>query len=314
MKGKSIEDLRFIEAVQERDMDLLLLEELIVSAEFRDWIVNQITGEKIKEFIGAWHSICDSKSEFDIVVFFLSESGARYALFIEDKIGATAQENQPQRYANRGQEGIVKKEWDVFKTCIVAPKRYLEYNKEAREYDSQLSYEELAAWFSKTNSERGVFKTMMINEAIEQNRRGYTKIHDEKTTDFHKKYYQYVQENYPELEMKEPVSLPVGESWIYFRPQILKKKMSIVHKGAWGFVDLQIAGYGEKLDYLETILNPFMKKNMKIAKAAKSASVRVIVPKIDTTLDFDNQLQSIKKGLATAKRLLKVGTSVVDKI
>jgi hypothetical protein len=37
MKGKSIEDLRFVEAVQERDIDLLLLEEVIASAEFRNW-------------------------------------------------------------------------------------------------------------------------------------------------------------------------------------------------------------------------------------------------------------------------------------
>jgi hypothetical protein len=314
MKGKSIEDLRFIEAVQERDMDLLLLEELIVSAEFRGWIVEQITGEKIKEFMGAWHSICDSKSEFDIVVLFLSESGTRYAIFIEDKIGAMAQKDQPQRYANRGHEGIVKKEWDVFKTCIVAPKRYLEINKEAKEYDSQLSYEELGAWFLKANSERYGFKNKMIKEAIEQNRRGYTKIHDEKTTDFHRKYHQYAKENYPELEMKEPLSSPIGQSWIYFHPRRLKKKMEIVHKGAWGFVDLQIAGHGEKIDYIEKILNPFMKEDMEIVKTGKSASLRIIVPKVDSTLKFDNQMKNIEKSLAIAKKLLKVGALIVDKI
>ena len=162
MKNKNIEDLRFIEAVQERDMDLLLLEELIVSAEFREWIVKQITGERIKEFIGAWHSICDSKSEFDIVFIFLSESGKKYALFIEDKIGAMAQRNQPQRYASRGHEGIVKKEWDVSKTCIVAPKEYLEMNREAKEYNSQLSYEDISAWFLKNNSERHKFKNQKV--------------------------------------------------------------------------------------------------------------------------------------------------------
>jgi hypothetical protein len=114
--------------------------------------------------------------------------------------------------------------------------------------------------------------------------------------------------------MKEPSSSPIGQSWIYFCPKRLKKKMNIVHKGAWGFVNLQIAGYGGKVDYIEKILNPFMKKDMEIVKTGKSASLRVIVPKVDSILEFDNQMENIRKSLAIAKKLLKIGELIVNKI
>ncbi len=314
MKNKSIENQNFIEAVQERDIDLLLLEEITVSVEFREWIVKQITGEKIKKFVEPKHSVSDSNSEFDIVLIFISESGKKHALLIEDKIGAMAQKNQPQRYSKRGDEGVVNREWDVFKTCIIAPERYLKNNKEAKEYSSQISYEAIGKWFLEHKSERYDFKNRMIKEAIEQNRRGYTKIPDEKTTDFHKKYYVHVKNNCPELEMREPRSSPAGQSWIYFSPRILKKKMYIVHKGDRGVVDLQIDGYGDKLDSLQLKLKPFIKKNMGLAPTNKSASLRIDVPLIDVTSSFDEQIEKINKALKAGKRLLKIGNAIVDDI
>jgi len=48
----------FIEAVVERDIDLLLLEEMHVSTSFRSWLIKLVYGTdtEIASFEGAWHS------------------------------------------------------------------------------------------------------------------------------------------------------------------------------------------------------------------------------------------------------------------
>lgn len=313
MNKKNIEDKRFIEVVYERDIDLLLLEEITVSKEFRDWFVKKACGEDIKEFVGTWHSIPFLNTEMDLVIIFISQYNKKYALLIEDKIGALAQKDQPQRYRHNSREGIIKKEWNISKTCIVAPKDYLETNKEAEKYQCQVSYEAICEWFLRNKSERDKYKSKIITEAIEQNRRGYTKITDPKTSEFHMKFYKYVSKNYPKLEMIEPLSRASKETWIYFSSKKLKPKMDLVYKGRHGFVDLEFKNYGNKRDKLKPKLNPFRKKNMTIEKTNKSASLRIKVPTIDPTLKFESQIKNIKIVLKTAKKLLKIGINLIEK-
>src|SRR6478672_5986605 len=54
-----MQDVQFIECVAERDIDLLLLEELHVSAAFRVWLVGQAFGQDVccTRFLAAWHSV-----------------------------------------------------------------------------------------------------------------------------------------------------------------------------------------------------------------------------------------------------------------
>ncbi len=319
MKKKNIEDLRFIEAVQERDIDLLLLEELHVSPKFRKWFAKEITGKKMKDFVGAWHSISGPNGESDIVFIFRVQSGEKYALLIENKVGALAQKKQPQRYSERGEEGKVKKDWDECKTCIVAPEKYLQTNKESKDYDSKISYQVISKWFLKNKSERNRYKSEIITEAIEQNRRGWNQIVDEKTSRFWRDYYKYVSKKYPEFEMKEPSSKSAGESWVRFHPRTLKKKISIHNKLTYlykdhGVVDLEFAGYGEKLDKLEQILKPYLNKNRTLEPTYKSASLRIKLPYIDTTSSFSSQIKKVEEGLKAAKKLLKIGERIVNYI
>jgi hypothetical protein len=47
-----------VEAVQERDIDLLFLEEVISNVNFRDWLLEQFKQKPESfKFLGVWHSL-----------------------------------------------------------------------------------------------------------------------------------------------------------------------------------------------------------------------------------------------------------------
>jgi hypothetical protein len=91
-----------MEAVAERDIDLIILEELIVSQEFSRWfyLENHLvspTEGKTKAF----HSVSDAElSESNIVV--LCDNG--HAILIGNKIDTTVQADQALRYILRGEK------------------------------------------------------------------------------------------------------------------------------------------------------------------------------------------------------------------
>ena len=76
-----MDELKFVASIAERDIDLLILEELSVSNEFREWLSSRIFGEPFYAAeLGAWHSISDAQlGESDIIFLFEAIDG----LYIE---------------------------------------------------------------------------------------------------------------------------------------------------------------------------------------------------------------------------------------
>ena len=121
-----MEDINFIEAVAERDIDLLLLEEFHCSPAFRAWFGERVFGAESPrmELIGAWHSLTHPVlGESDPVLVENDSVERKRAVLIENKIGASPQPDQAARYAERGRLAAEKGTWHEFRTCIVAPER-----------------------------------------------------------------------------------------------------------------------------------------------------------------------------------------------
>jgi hypothetical protein len=62
-------DLQRFGSVRERDIDHLVLEEVSVSPQFREWLLQKFERDpdETGKFIGAWHSVSDTKwGESDI--------------------------------------------------------------------------------------------------------------------------------------------------------------------------------------------------------------------------------------------------------
>jgi len=297
--------------VTERDIDLLLLEELNVSNHFSSWLYSMVTKNNDKPLCkGAWHSISDAAlGESDLVAIY--ENGL--AILIENKIDAFAQPEQGLRYKARGEKGTHTGLWSSFITCMVALDLYLQKEKDASVYDANLSYEEIANWFSLLDiaDRRAAYKVYLLKEAIEQNRRGYTIKPDERVTGFWLKYWKLSKQQYPELEMKKPGIKPANSDWPNFCPSVFDKRFSIVHKLARGDVDLQIAGAADKLTLLQNLLHGI---EVDIVRGTKSAAIRLKVDSIDRFASFEAQRNIAIKGMNAARKLLEISKKLQNEI
>jgi len=302
-----LEEINRIKSVSERDIDILLLEEFNSNPEFGSWFLSTLFPNKEEsECMGAWHSVTDSKlGESDLIILY--ESGL--AILIENKIDAPVQPQQGSRYIERGEKGIKENLWKSFETCMVAPNEYLEKEIDAKKYSATLSYEHINEWFSKINNQRVDFKSMMLNEAIEQKRRGYSPETDENVTEFWKSYWEYCRENYPELEMKDPKSKPPHSDWPRFTPSSLGVPGAvIIHKLHLGFVDLALP--------IKTVLSDSAKaliesKGAVIAKTGKSEVIRFKTGSVNRSESFKDQSADVDIGLKRAKELLLISREIV---
>ena len=243
----SMLEINFLESVTERDVDLLILEELSVSDQFREMFSTLVFSETVyKAYIGTWHSVCsDNLGESDLLFIFDAMNGLETAILIENKIDAAPMPEQGGRYRQRGEEGIKNGLWENYKTCIIAPKKYLGSVKDSGSYDSNISYEEIYSYFESEGNKdkRSAYKANVLLEGIEKNRRGYQPIDDERVTNFVKQYFEYVNEKNPELKMQEVKPRQAGSSWIEFNPNVLPpgREVTLAHQLTNGEVKLSPA-------------------------------------------------------------------------
>jgi hypothetical protein len=299
----------FIASVAERDIDFLVLEELSVNDVFRAWFAERALGQGVYgQSIGAWHSICDGDlGESDLVFGLKSVADKRIAVLIENKIGAIAQPRQGERYRARGERGIQGGHWDEFRTCLLAPQRYLSMSASVELYDAIVSYEEMAAFFTSAPAfdERYLYKAKVINEAIEQNRRGYQAEISDAMTAFVTRYYDFAIKNYPDLRPKQIKPRPRGGDWIMFEPLGLPSGVKLCHQLGPGAVKLLFSP-PETLESLQIKLAPYLREDMSIRPAGKSVGLSLDVPKV-SPLDtrFEAEHENILKALTAARKLFE---------
>lgn len=106
-------------AVQERDSDLLLLEELHATPDFAQWWCEQL-GLQDASFDGAWHSVFNADGETGVLLR-VRVCAARVGVLIENKVAAAEQHKQAARYHRRGAQGVSDGWFDRYITCMVAP-------------------------------------------------------------------------------------------------------------------------------------------------------------------------------------------------
>ena len=82
-----------IEAVSERDIDLLILEELTVSQEFAQFFVNEVGFKNELKSREVYHSVTESDlGESDLILLCNNSDGQRNAILIENKIDVKSDE------------------------------------------------------------------------------------------------------------------------------------------------------------------------------------------------------------------------------
>jgi hypothetical protein len=308
---------RAVARIYERDMDLVLVEELESNGEFRCWLATRVFGvDCFAAHVGAVHSVVDESSrESDVVFVFMArgrggpEDPEKLAILVENKIDAVAQPNQGRDYRHRGEQGREQGYWQDFRTCLVAPRSYLEAAADRGSYDESISYEEILAFFAsrKERDERFAWKARLVADAIFKRVSGYAPQISEAATAFARAYYAVATRLYPRLQMAEPAPRPAGSTWMSFRPALLPRGASIEHQLRAGAVKLFIPGTASRQEELAAAMRPHLPMDVQLVPGQKSLALVCQVPVIGTLECAYGQVAAqAEAGMAAADVLLQV--------
>ena len=289
--------------VTEKDMDMLILEELVAEQSFANLFLQQVN-KSGAEVISVEHSKSDVElGESDITVI-VEWHGKRHALLIEDKIDAVAMENQCDRYFKRGDKAVTAGEYEGYDVFIIAPKKYLEENEEALKYPSQVSYEECFEYFAEKGDNRSLFKMQQIEMAIENQKHGYQVKENIAVTRFWNGYIDYQEKYFAQLGLVSSKGAKGSNAtWAHYKIKGWSIPHQMFHKMEKGCVDLTFYGAKKKVDILEKELEKYIpdwkQKSITVECTGSSACLRTKVSRIDVLQPIDDQMETLKECFET---------------
>lgn len=302
-----------IAGVSERDTDLLLLEEFTASPDFVQFFLERIgLTDKGYTFLEASRSVTDSTGESDLEVMLTDSDGQKFVLMLENKVNAGFQPKQAERYRARGMTYANHGKIGGFTTVLMAPARYFDGDKKG--FDHRVDYEAARDWFAQSSLPPGRkhYKLSVLTSAIEKSTSGYQMVADAPVSNLWKDYWMLSWKIAPEFCMPEPSNKPASSSFIYFRDTGLPRGVLLVHKFAYGHFDLQFAGMGNRTLELREQYGSKLLPEMQIVKAAKSASIRVMVPPISVADTLEQQKDAVITAMEAGKKLLAWGKTNIS--
>lgn len=150
----------------ERDIDMLLAEELRVSAEFCRWVTSKTCSAADLQFpaISTNVSVIEDGSEADVVATFAFKSGGLHRLFIENKIDAGLQPDQLARYVRRGEGELGRGKISTFSVLFFTPSAYAA--TPLPNGVSQITFEAAADFLSSLNDPRALYRASLLMKAL----------------------------------------------------------------------------------------------------------------------------------------------------
>ena len=297
-------DIVVLRDIFERDMDLLLLEEFVSSADFCQWFLKQIhiNGNFVLE--RAERSVITATGESDIELTFVG-TDQRLMLLIENKVDAPLQVRQAARYLERADTYCESGVCNRVVTIIVAPSTYLGFAV-SNDFNASITYEGLLDWFKFSSGlgPRRLYKMAVISRAIDRGSSGWQLLPNSTTTDFWQRYWKLSCALAPELCMPEPELKPRDSNFIRFRPPSVPSELSFIHQVPYGRVDIQFPAMADRRAELQKRFEKKMQKGMQIVKAAKSGAIRVRVAEIDMQAPFKDSENKVRVALRAAVSLL----------
>ncbi len=254
--------------LRERDIDLLLLEELHCSPKFRAWFLRHITGDSLSVDFNAQHSVAHTLGESDLEIRFLNAKHSSVVVLVENKLSADFQHKQPERYQQRATR-YKEAGTDLAITVLLSPATY--NRRGCNRFDKRLSYEEIRDWLANSDSGmRAKYKADLITSALERASGGYTVVPDKEVSAFWHQYWNLAEREAPQLQMPEPGPKPAGAGFIRFFPLELPRGACLIHKIRLGHLDLEFPRLGERLEELWSRYGSYLDSNMGIEKATGS--------------------------------------------
>lgn len=295
-------------SIAERDIDLLLLEEFNASEAFLKWFCSQV-GVPEAELMRAWHSVANAFGESDLVLT-VQSNGKIVGILIENKIDAPEQKEQGTRYRSRGDQYVKEGLMQSYVTVMCAPETYISSLPESSGYDRYLHYEKICDWFNQFEDRRSKWRSYVIESAATQAKRGYKMVVNQKKTEFHRKYWEYLRSKYPYMIMAEPTNRGNMSNWIIIRVGGFPKGVHLHHKFTPRTVELGFVG--RSAEELHAKRDRWDNGQIYLQQKGKTAALVRNVPFIDLTIDFSSQLDAVDEALQAAIQLMPFATLLDD--
>ena len=289
------------ERVFERDLDLLLMSLFSRGSGACNLFFNKINLFP-DEITSIKHSVKTVFGESDVEIWFVS-GGRTYALLIEDKINASAQPDQHNRYEQRKEEYRKQGMADGF-VFLVAPNDYIKSNGEAAYYDRTVGFDEL---ISVLEQEKDTFGCAVL----ECGKLKFTdsKTPDELVTDFWQQYAAYFHDK-GKLGLNDSVKTRSANSvWPTFRtalPGTVIQHKSVVNSENCGWVDLQFTGKASSRGKLSKLLASYSDADMCPRVTGNSYSIGIRLEPMyfnEPFSDYINQMEQVYEAVSRLQEL-----------
>jgi hypothetical protein len=159
-------DICAINKFVERDIDMLLAEELRVSPSFGKWVMAKfgVADTLIYPATSSNVSVVEDGSEADVIATFATADGSLHRLFVENKIDAMLMPEQLERYVRRGdgelRRGLVK----AFSVLFFTPSNYRSPNLPINV--EQISFEQAADFLQSEKDLRSHYRASLLLKAL----------------------------------------------------------------------------------------------------------------------------------------------------
>ena len=221
----------------ERDIDVVLQEELLFNSAVVGLFVEVLGLPRPVTVRRCELSVIKINGETDVLVSVLG-ANKNFGILIENKIDASFQERQPERYRERCELLIKNGHYDEAHSVLVAPKRYADSKKEeSKNFDEIVFYEDIAAAIRLENTSRSSRRADLLLRAVEQARSAYTLTPVAEIGELWLRIYAIASSKFPALQMKHPGEKGLGSHWVLFKAD-LPPRITIDWKIKQGTVDL----------------------------------------------------------------------------
>lgn len=239
--------LRSSRSIQEFWIDFLLEEEFAVDPEFLGAFLDcSNLNFSTARVVSVHHSVA-AKDQFgtgesDLIVLFDFKSGKgtiRGALLIENKINASFQPHQADRYRFRGRAGVEQGLWAEFRTVLIAPSRYI---SDGHGFDVAVAFEAIAEMFCPRDVARREFRRARFAAAIAKKEQTGVKVVDEDMTLFRRSFFDLLAafnvEQGTDFAMKPPMPTYHDDNWFLLKSGILPPNCNFRYMARAGIVEL----------------------------------------------------------------------------
>ena len=273
-----------VESVRERDIDFLLVEELLSSVKFVNYFLGKLTLPECDELIEVQRSINDfGLGETDVLIEY-KHRDTSIGVLVENKLDALFQPEQAERYTSRAEQYVVSGKYHQTYAILVAPQQYIE---KQNDFQHCISYEDIAEYFKNSDlGDRGEFKETLLKIASEKLRRGYVAINSEPNQEFWTTYYNHISVAAPMIMMKPVSVVPANSDWI----DLTAGRLKFVHKLSKGYLDFSLKDE-DAINKLEKIF-PGRTEKLNF----KSGDIlRIRTTPLDRMSDFQYQIENVNE-------------------